>query len=99
MDISEVGTSNQRANMEEDSRQSGSEEELEAMIPMSGISIDSTDMSIPVPHISVPVPTLPVPISGNISIPVPISTAKLSHLPPYITNHPLISKTAYETAV
>lgn len=114
MDISEVGGSNQGGNMEEDSRHDESDGELEVTIPMSGISIQSTDISIPVPNISVPVPSsgdisIPVPSIRSKSPRHPGDTKLSKHsqsnnprpqpMKSYITNHPLISKTAYETAV
>lgn len=72
-------------------------------IPVPSISVPVADLpsAIPVPSISIQVPDIqsdvPVP---SISIPV-LNTSKHTRptLPPYITDHPLISKTAYETSV
>lgn len=107
MDISDVGGNMEGGNME-DSRRNEADEELEVTISMSGISIQDTNISIPVPVISIPVISNSALHSGDITKPsqsdnqrpFPTKTPVTKHyLPPYITDHPLISKTAYETAV
>lgn len=110
MDISDVGGS-----LDEDTRRNEGDEELEVAIPIPGVSIQDTDFSIPVQDVSIPVPPIPVPgiskstpqssdttrpTSWSDSMrPLPVRTIVTHCLPPYITDHPLISKTAYETAV
>lgn len=109
IDISDVGGSNQGGNMEEESTHAETDE---LTLPMSDISIQNTAASVPVPNISIRVPStgktsIPIPGSSNNNSPRSNDTTRPSQtanfrpatVRSHITDHPLISKTAYETAV